>query len=125
MTSRRDARSKSAGQATVEFALILPFLALLLLTVVQVGLLVRARVLLTHAAREAVREAAVGAADAEIRDAAVASGGLSPEHLSVVVSRHDGRATVELRYVQETDVPLVGPLIGDAVFDAAASMRLE
>lgn len=123
---RRDrAKSKSEGQATVEFALILPFLALLLLTAVQVGLLVRTRVLLTHAAREAAREAAVGADDAEVRTAALASADLSPEHLVVVVSRSDGRVSVELRYVQSTDVPLVGPLIGDATFDAAASMRLE
>ena len=49
------------GQATVEAALVLPLVALLLLAVVQIGLLVRTELLVTHAAREAVRAAAVDA----------------------------------------------------------------
>ena len=50
---------REGGQATVEVALLLPLLALLLLAVVQVGLVVRDQVLVTHAAREAARAAAV------------------------------------------------------------------
>ena len=103
----------------------LPCFALMLLTVVQVGLLVRTRVLVTHAAREAVRAAAVGVADAEVRAAAVSAADLDPARLHVWVRRADGRATVELRYVDVTDVPVVGPLVGDAVFEANATMRLE
>lgn len=102
-----------------------PFLALMLLTVVQVGLLVRTRVLVTHAAREAVRSAAVGEADGEVRSAAVAAADLDPQRLRVLVRRSGGRATVELRYVEATDVPLVGPLVGEATFEARATMRLE
>ncbi len=102
-----------------------PFLALMLLTVVQVGLLVRTRVLVTHAAREAVRSAAVGAGDGEVRSAALASADLDPRRLHVLVRRGGGRATVELRYVEATDVPMVGPLVGDAVFEARATMHLE
>ncbi|MEY2448174.1 MAG: TadE-like protein [Acidimicrobiaceae bacterium] len=44
-------RRRERGQATVEAALVLPLVVLLLLAVVQVGLLVRAEVLVTHAAR--------------------------------------------------------------------------
>ncbi len=102
-----------------------PFLVLMLLTVVQVGLLVRTRVLVTHAAREAVRSAAVGEADAEVLSAALVSADLDPDRLQVSVRREGGRATVELRYVEATDVPLVGPLVGDATFEAQATMRLE
>ena len=102
-----------------------PFLALMLLTIVQVGLLVRTRVLVTHAAREAVRSAAVGAADAEVRSAALAAADLDPRRLRVLVRRGGGRATVELQYAAATDVPVVGPLVGDAVFEARATMRLE
>ena len=102
-----------------------PFIALTLLTVVQVGLLVRTRVLVTHAAREAVRSAAVGEADGEVRSAALASANLDPARLRVLVRRGDGRATVELTYVEATDVPVVGPLVGDAVFEARATMHLE
>lgn len=54
MTARDD-----GGQATVEFALALPLLAVLLLAVVQVGLVVRDQVVLVHAAREAARAVAI------------------------------------------------------------------
>lgn len=117
--------SDEVGQSTVEFALMIPFLALMLLTVVQVGLLVRTRVLVTHAAREAVRSAAVGAADLEVRSAALASADLDPERLQVVVHRGGGRATVELRYAEATEVPVVGPMMPEAMFEARATMRLE
>ncbi len=103
----------------------MPFFALLLLAVVQVGLLVRTRVLVTHSAREAARVAAVGANDGEVRSAAVAAADLHPGRLVVEVRRADGKATVRLRYTDPTDVPLVGPLVGDAVFEARATMRLE
>jgi len=121
----RPGRSSQSGQATVEFALVMPFFALMLLAVVQVGLLVRTRVLVTHAAREAVRSAAVGVSDTEVRSAALAAADLDPRRLVVSVRRAGGRATVELRYAERTDVPLVGPLVSDAVFEARATMRLE
>jgi len=104
---------------------VMPFFALMLLAVVQVGLLVRTRVLVTHAAREAVRSAAVGVSDTEVRSAALAAADLDPRRLVVSVRRAGGRATVELRYAERTDVPLVGPLVSDAVFEARATMRLE
>ncbi len=109
----------------MEFVLVLPFFALMLLTVVQIGLLARTRVLVTHAAREAVREAAVGGADDDVRAAAVASADLDPHRLAVTVIRSDSRVTVELLYIDPTDVPMVGPLIGDATFSSDATMRLE
>lgn len=109
----------------MEFALTVPFLALMLLTVVQVGLLVRTRVLVTHAAREAVRSAAVGSADREVRSAALAAADLDPHRLQVVVHREGGTAAVELRYAEATEVPVVGPMMPEAVFEARATMRLE
>src|SRR5687767_8032990 len=45
----------SRGQATVELAVSLPFVVAALLLVLQVGLVVRAQVLVVHAAREAAR----------------------------------------------------------------------
>ena len=109
----------------MEFALVMPLFALMLLTVVQVGLLVRTRVLVTHPAREAVRSAAVGVNDGGVRAAALAASDLDPGRLTVSVRRANGTATVELRYAEPTDVPLVGPLVSDAVFEARATMRLE
>ncbi len=47
------------GQSTVEFAMILPLVALVLLLLVQAGLVVRDQLLVSHAARE-VRTTARG-----------------------------------------------------------------
>ncbi len=103
----------------------MPFFALMLLAVVQVGLLMRTRVLVTHSAREAVRSAAVGANDADVRSAAIGAAELDPDRLMVQVQRVAGNATVRLTYRDPTDVPLVGMLVADAVFEAQATMRLE
>lgn len=114
------------GQATVELALVLPFVCLLLLLVVQVGLVVHAQLLVVHAAREGVRAAAV---DPDPRAALVAVVGGTPlpvEAVRVEVSdAGEGRVRVEVTYDMPTDVPLVGGLLGDVPLSASAVMRIE
>jgi Flp pilus assembly protein TadG len=56
---RRDRRSRR-GQALVEFALLLPFLLLLLLGVIEMGRAWNAKQVLTDAAREGARLAVIG-----------------------------------------------------------------
>ena len=114
-----------AGQATVEVALVLPLLAVIALAVVQVGLIVHARVMVTHAAREAVRVAAVGGTDASVERAAASAGGLDPSRLEVTVAPAHGRVHVRISYAAATDVPLLGGLVGTVPLTASASMRLE
>ena len=119
---------REGGQATVEVALLLPLLALLLLAVVQVGLVVRDQVLVTHAAREAARAAAVDPQVAVAREGAVAAARLDPDRLSVELSgstEPGGRLTVTVRYRAPTAMPLVGPLVGDRTLVAEATMRVE
>lgn len=119
---------REGGQATVEVALLLPLLALLLLAVVQVGLVVRDQVLVTHAAREAARAAAVDPDVAVARAGAVGAARLDPDRLSVELSgstEPGGRLTVTVRYRAPTGVPLVGPLLGDRTLVAEATMRVE
>ena len=53
----RPGRSKPRGQSLVEFALVVPILAVLLMSILQIGLLFFAQVGLTNAAREAARNA--------------------------------------------------------------------
>ena len=118
-------RPGDRGQSTAELVLLMPVLVALLLALVQIGLLVRVRVMVTHAAREAVREAAVGADDDDVRAAAAAAGDLDPRRLEVSVSRSGDRVAVEVRYRDPTEVPIVGALLADARFDARATMRLE
>jgi Flp pilus assembly protein TadG len=117
-----------AGQAAVELALLLPLIALLALVLVQVGLVVRAQVLVTHAAREGARAVAVAPGDAAARHAVEASLPFAPSRIEVqVTGRRDtgDRVRVEVRLQAPTDVPLVGLLVGDVPLEATTTMRVE
>lgn len=118
-------RGGDRGQATVELALVLPFVALLLLALIQVGLVVRARIMVTHAAREGARVAAVGGSDSEVRRAVGVAADLAVHRLDVTVGRNGGNAVVRVRYRDPTDVPIVGELVDEATLDAVAHMRIE
>jgi TadE-like protein len=113
-----------AGQASVEFALVLPVLVLFLLALVQTALVARDQVLVQDAARAAVREASVGASPERIRDAARRTlGGADVE-----VRRTGGvgdAVEVHVRYHDHTDLPLVGTLFPDVTLRADATMRAE
>lgn len=116
------------GQATVELALLLPVVLALLLAVVRVGLVVRDQVLVTNAAREAVRAAAVDPRPGAALDAARRSGPLDPARLRVEVGPRGpiGSAVlVHVEYRSSTDVPLIGRLTGDVTLEARATMRVE
>jgi len=112
------------GQATVEFALVLPVLVLALLAIVQVALVVRDQVTVVHAAREAARAASVDAdpgaaaraAHRTLRGAAVHVGARPAVGESIVV---------EVEYVSRTDLPLVGVLFPDPTLQARVAMRVE
>jgi Flp pilus assembly protein TadG len=124
VTKRLFAALPDAGQASVEFALVLPVLVLFLLALVQTALVARDEVLVQDAARAAVREASVGASAARIRDAARrALAGVDVE-----VRRAGGvgePVEVLVRYRDHTDVPLVGPVFPDVTLRAHATMRAE
>lgn len=124
----RSRRVHQSGQAAVELALVLPFLAVLLLLLVQVGLLVRDQVLVVHAAREGAREAAVEPAPGAAREAALAGSGLDPGRLDVAVSGRGGpgsRVKVTATYRSPTAVPVVGAALSDMRLEASATMRVE
>jgi Flp pilus assembly protein TadG len=124
MRSARASRDQR-GQATVELALVLPFVLTLALALVQVGLVARDSVRVTHAARSGARAAAVGFDDESVRRAAVDGSGLAASRLSVVVWRADGWVTVEVTYRCPTDVPLVGTVAPAVVLRDQLTMRLE
>jgi Flp pilus assembly protein TadG len=112
----------------VELALVMPLMLVLLLGLVQLGLVVRDQVLVVHAAREAVREAAVSDDPKPPRAAASARSGLDPRRMSVTIRgqrRGSGTVEVRLRYQAPTDVPLIGPLLPDVALHAHAAMRRE
>lgn len=116
------------GQAAVELALVLPLLAALALALLQVALVVRDQVLVVHAAREGARAAAVSDEPGAARAAAMAGAGLVAARLDVDASgrgRAGSRVRVLVRYRSPTDLPLVGPLVGDVALSGSASMRVE
>ena len=128
--ARRGGRApgREAGQATVELALVMPLVAGLLLAIIQAGVLARDQLLVTHAAREAVRAAAVDDDPAAARRAAERAGPLAADRLDTQVAERGevgGTVRVVVRYRAPTRVPLVGSLVDDVVLDAAATMRVE
>jgi Flp pilus assembly protein TadG len=112
----------------VELALLLPVILLMVLAVLQVGLVARDVVLVTHTAREAARAAATDPSPGAARQAARASSGLRDDRLRVAVSGREGpgsRVRVTVTYRSPTDVPLVGSLLGDRTITASVTMRVE
>jgi Flp pilus assembly protein TadG len=119
---------REGGQAAVELALTLPLLALLALALLQVALVVRDQVLLTHAAREAAREAAVADDPVAARRGALAGSRLDEDRLVVTTTgggEAGDRVTASLTYRAPTDVPVVGALVGDVRLRASVTMREE
>lgn len=115
---------RDRGQSTVELALSLPVVLVVLLGAVQVTIVALAQLAITHAAHEAARAAAV-AADAPGAAGAAARASLALADLAVDTTTSGGRVRVSLRARVPTDVPLVGALLGDVPVRATASMPVE
>jgi hypothetical protein len=122
---RSSPRGHERGQATVELALMLPVVVLVLLAVVQVAVVARSQILVVDAARAGARAAAVRAGAAP--GAARATPGLRPDRLQLTESSAGpgGDVVVHVRYRAPTDVPLVGALFGEPVLEATVAMAVE
>jgi len=119
---------RERGQASVELALVLPAIAILLLAALQVVVVMRDAVALTAASRAAARRAVVEPVAPEVRAAAVAETRLAASRLSVVVGgdrRPGGLATVVVTYRSPTAVPLVGAFVGDIELRERITVRCE
>jgi len=113
------------GQATAELALVTPLAVLLLLCVVQVGLVARDQILVTHAARAGARAAAVDPRPAVAAAAARSSGDLASERMTVHTGQSRGDVTVMVTYHAPTSVPLIGAILGDVELRASSTFRVE
>ena len=128
MPTRRE-RSQ-AGSAVVEFALVLPLVLVVALSLVQVGLLVRDRLLIEAVARAGARAAAVEADEDAVRSAALAAApDLDPTLTSVEIARQGTQGdpvTVSVVYDEVVRVPLIGWLFRSSIkLDATATDRQE
>lgn len=121
-------RRDEGGQATVELALCLPIVVVILAILVQVGVIAVEHVKVWHAAREAARVAAVDPDRDAIRRAAE-SAGLRPLEVSVepegIYRRQGEPVTVGVSYSPSARVPVIGSLFTGLQLDAEASMRIE
>ena len=112
------------GQATVELALALPLLCLMLLGMVQVAVIGRGQLSVQLAAHDAVRAAAVSADPATAASTA-ALNAISLRPLNVEVATDDTTITVTVSYIDHTDISMVGALLSDVTVQASATMALE
>lgn len=117
------------GQSTVEFALILPLVVIVVLFIMQAGFVMRDQVLVSHAAREAARAAAVSDADrsSAAMTAVKRAGELRADQISVEVTMLEGNDTVrvEVSYRSVTDFAIIGALVPDVDLHATVVMRAE
>ena len=120
---------RERGSAVVEFALVLPLVLVVVLGLVQVGLVVRDRLLLEAAARAGARAAALQDDAGAVTSAALgAAPGLDPALARVETSRAGSRGdpvTVRVTYDEPFRVPLVGWLVGTGVTMSAAGTERQ
>ena len=116
----------SRGSVTVEFALLIPLLLLVVMMIAEVGLVARLQIELTAAAREGARVAATTPDPAAALAAVNRSLGDRGSEARVNVHRPHvvgAEATVEITFAHHVSLPLIG---GPAIpLTARAAMRVE
>jgi len=128
--SHGESAASERGTAAVEFALVLPIVLAIVLALVQVGLLVRDRLLVESAVRSGARTAAVEPGDDAIRAAVLrAAPALDPSAVAVSTVRVGVRGepvTVTVTYLAAIRVPFVEWLFPTGVsMQAVATDRQE
>jgi hypothetical protein len=113
----------------VELALVLPLVCGLFLLLVQVALVARSQILLTHATREAARAVALepATATATAVDAGRRTAGLDPDRLQLTVEPGGEPAlwTVRGRYRLPLVVPLLNLARGGVTLSSLLVVRAE
>ena len=123
----RDTRN-ARGQSTVELALCLPALAIVLGFLVEVAMIASDQARLWHGAREAARVAVVDPDESAVREAAARSG---LDDVEVLISPDSGYRVqgepleVVLTFRPEGHVPVIGRFFNDLELNASATMRIE
>jgi Flp pilus assembly protein TadG len=116
------------ASAAVEFALVLPLVLVMALALLQVGLLVKDRLVVEESARAGARQGAVTTDDAEVTRAATSAAvSLDPARLDVAVEREGGAGTpvrVTVVYHAPVSVPFVKWLFPAAI-DLAATVIMR
>ena len=113
------------GQATVEFALTLPFLFLFSLCVVQVGSVANDQLVLNHAAQTAARAISLADITPETaQEVAVMTieREITLQDIQIEATLDNDSARVEVNYHRDLAVPIIGKLLGSVALQASATM---
>lgn len=118
---------KEGGQATVEFALLLPVVFMLLALTTEVVGVMLDQSALTHAARQAARVAIVDPSSGTAVAAARSGSRLAPHRLDVQISRGSstGLVTASLRYSSSVNLPFSRVTLLRPQLHANAAMWVE
>ncbi|MEO5974296.1 MAG: TadE family protein [Ilumatobacteraceae bacterium] len=121
---RRTHRGPDRGQATVELAIVLPFIVLLAAALIQCGLIVVDQLAVWTAARSAARAAAISsdpllAAQRAANDAV----GIRPLH--VTISSTDDVVSAHVMYIDHTNLPIIGLFFPEISLQATVAMWRE
>ena len=119
--SRRE--HNDAGQATVEFALALPVLLIIVLGIIQVGVAIRNELAVELAAREGARAAVVSSDPSGAAGRAARRSVRMPIEVSTQTPSHTVEVTIT--YTGPTDVPIIGRFLGPSTHQATATMATE
>ena len=118
-------RRAQGGQASVELALVLPVLLGMVVLLGQAGLVVKDYVLVTHAAREAVRAAVVDPRQAVAEQAARDATGLARHRLAVALRRDRSLVTAIVSYRHALNVPFTARKIAEIPLSVQVTGHVE
>lgn len=121
------------GQSLVEFAILLPFILLILLGILEFGIILNSYLTIHNAAREGARLGIVGGSNMEIENLIVEiSPNLDAENIIVNITptegsrKFGGTLTVEVEYNYQVTIPIISNIINNlVVLEAQTSMRIE
>ena len=112
------------GQATVEFALLLPGIVIVVLVLFQSMIVGHDYLLVTNATREAARAASVDPSNVDAINAVQRS--LPGAQLTIFRTGGIGsQLTATVRWHARTSLPLVGPMLPDPWLESSVTMRVE
>jgi len=121
---RQIPKDAESGQATVELAIILPFIVLIAAGFIQCGLIVANQLAVWNAARSAARAAAISP-DPQLDAQHAANGAANLRPLQVTITTVDDVVSAHVVYVDHTNLPLIGVLFPEISLEATVVMLRE
>jgi Flp pilus assembly protein TadG len=122
---RRATTTEEQGQATVELALLLPVVVMIIWACLEGILMARDQVLLSHAAREAARAYSTSQSVETARQAAQQRSGFGTDLVLTVTNEPSGIARVHVSLNQASRRTLIGTFTNDLIFTADVAIAVE